>query len=350
MKRFLVIAALITTFGLMATANAQDKVYYFDRIKKKDDVKSGEITEETPAKISMKGNVVIPTADVKDVTYIDRLPLDKRNVYRKAITAEEAIDKATGAGKKTAIEGAIKAYQDAQADVKGIVTAKRHMDYKIASLTARLATEDPAQRKAAIDLLNDFRKKNAESWQITRTVQRLADLQEAADDYKGAIVTLKEMQDMKSIPEEVKATIPRRLVELYVKSKDNKEAAAQLDKLLTTMRKENPEYFSLNLLKMRLNASVPGQLDPTMKQLDTMIKDTKDRGQLAVCYNTKGSIYLENSKPKEALYEFLYVDLIYNDNKDEHIKACTELSKLFDKIRQPARAKDYAEKVEKLRK
>ena len=44
---------------------------------------------------------------------------------------------------------------------------------------------------------------------------------------------------------------------------------------------------------------------------------------------------LANARAKEALYEFLYVDLIYNESPEEQAKACAELSKLFDKIKQP---------------
>src|SRR5262249_10192575 len=158
----------------------------------------GNIADETAAKILMDGKLSFPAADVRDVHYIGRLGLDKRNGYGNAIKAEEAIDKAGAGGPKIARNhAATPGYDTATADVKGIEPAKRHFEYKIASLTGRLANEDPTQRKAAVDLLLKFKKDHANSWQITRAVQRLADLQMANDDYKGAMATLKEMQDMK---------------------------------------------------------------------------------------------------------------------------------------------------------
>jgi len=356
MKR-LVMTALLCTLGLLATAYGQtstnpDKVFYYDKVKK-DTSQTGKIVEESPSKITMDNKVSFPASDVKDISYMGRLALDRRGKYGDALKAEENVEKAAaGAGKRTALQTAIAAYQAALPDVKSIPFAERHFAYKIAILSARLASEDPKERKGAIDLLMKFQKAHSDGWQITRATQRLADLQIASDDFKGATATLKVMEGMKGLPDDVKAAIPGRLVDVLISAKEFKEASTQIDKLLGGMKADSPEAFALKLKKFQVDGSVPGQLDKTVKQIDDMIKATKDsnRKQLAVCYNTKGQLLLTNNRAKEALYEFLYVDLIYNDDPAEQGKACAELAKLFDKIKQPARAKEYAEKAERLRK
>jgi predicted negative regulator of RcsB-dependent stress response len=353
MQRAFIALSLIGSLGFLVgpAANADDRVYYFSRVKMKDAEDKGDITEETPAQITVGKKLVIPASDVHDVEYVERLARDNRSRYRSAISAEKAIDKAgTGAPRRAAIEGAIKAYTDVLGDVKGVKFANRHIDYKIAQLTARLAAEDKSQRKAAAALLAKFTQNHKDGWQISRVIQRLADLQLELEDFKGAAASLKEMQAMQGIPEDVKATIPRRMVEILVKAKEYNEAAAQIDKLIGKMNRTDPEYFPLTLLKLQMNANVPGKLDATVKQLEDIIKETKDRKQLSVCYNTLGNLYLNNNRLKEALYAFLYVDLEYSDNKIEHAKACAELARLFDKIKRPDRAKEYAEKAERLRK
>jgi hypothetical protein len=364
MKRLALTAALVCGIGLLATTTAQaqprksyagkpDLVFFLDRAKKKDD-QSGKITDESPAKITMEGKITIPAGDIEDISYLGRLQVlaAGREKYGKALKAEyEDIDKAaTGAAKKTAIQAAITAYQATLPELKAQPFAERHIEYKIATLTARLANEDPKERKAAIDLLVKFKKAHSDGWQISRAVQRLADLQIANEDFDGATTTLKVMEKMTGLPDDLKAQIPGRLVDVLLGAKKNKEASAQIDKLLAGMKPDSPEAFALKLKKSQVDGSVPGQLDKTVKQIDDLIKASKDRKQLAVCYNTKGQILLANNRAKEALYEFLYVDLIYNDDAVEQGKACLELAKLFDKIKQPARAKEYAEKAERLRK
>jgi hypothetical protein len=355
MKRLVTTAALVCSLGLLATAYGQtstnpDKVFYYDKVKKQDTSQTGKIADESPSKITMDNKLSFAVSEVKDVSYIGRLALDKRAKYGAALTAEENIEKASAAGKKAAIETAIAAYEAAMPDVKTIPFAQRHFDYKIASLTARLAGEEPKKRKDAIDLLIKFQKSHADGWQITRAVQRLADLQIAAEDFKGATATLKALEKMKGVPDDVQAAIPGRLVDVLISAKEFKEASAQIDTLLKGVKADSPEAFALKLKKIQVDGSVPGQLDKTVKQIDDMIKAAKDRKQLAVCYNTKGQLLLSNNRGKEALYEFLYVDLIYNDDAAETGKACFELAKLFDKIKQPARAKEYAEKADRLRK
>jgi len=354
MKR-LAMTAVLCALGLLATAHGQtstnpDKIFYYDKVKKQDTSQTGKIADESPSKISLDNKLTFAVSDVKDVSYIGRLALDKRSKYGDALKAEENIEKASAAGKKAAIETAITAYEVAMGDVKTIPFVQRHFDYKIASLTARLAGEDPKKRKDAIDLLVKFQKNHANGWQITRAMQRLADLQITAEDFKGATATLKALQNTKGVPDDVQAAIPARLVDVLISAKDYKEASAQIDTLLKGVKADSPEAFALKLKKIQVDGSVPGQLDKTVKQIDEMIKGAKDRKQLAVCYNTKGQLLLTNNRGKEALYEFLYVDLIYNEDPGETGKACFELSKLFDKIKQPARAKEYAEKAERLRK
>jgi hypothetical protein len=363
MKRLVLTAALLYALCLLAASTAQaqtrksyvgkpDLVFFRELGKKKDDL-SGKVTDEGPAKVTIDSSKTpIPVGDIEDISYAGRLAFDKRDKYLKALKAEyEDLEKAaSAAAKKTALQAAITAYQNALSDVKAIPFAERHLEYKIASLTARLANEDAKERKGAIDLLIKFKKNHSDGWQITRAVGRLADLQIANEDFTGATATLKEMENMKGLPDEVRIQIPGRLVDVLIGGKKYAEASTQIDKLLAGLKADSPEAFALRVKKIQVDGSVPGQLEKAVKQVDDLIKGAKDRKQIPVCYNVKGQLLLTNNRPKEALYEFLYVDLIYNEDPVEQGKACVELAKLFDKIKQPARAKEYAEKAERLRK
>jgi hypothetical protein len=353
MHRFTIVAFLTCSVVLAAvvTARAQttqspDRVMFLDSLKR--EAKSGKIIEETPAKITLEGTIAV--ADVKDVTYVGRLAPTRRASYTGAIKAEEAIDKsASGPARRAALETAIKAYRDALPDVKGIAFARRQFDYKIAVLTAALAGDDPSQQNAAIELLTKFMKEHGDGWQIVRTARSLADLQVAGEDYQGAVGTLKALLGTKGLTGEMNMAITRQLIEVLLKAKDFEQAAALIDKTLARMKPDSAEAFALRLLKFQADGNMAGQLERVVKQIDGLIAATRDRSRLAVCHNTKGTLLLANGRPRAALYEFLYVDLIYGDEGTEQTKACRELSALFDKIKQPARAKEYADKALKLR-
>jgi tetratricopeptide (TPR) repeat protein len=355
MYRFTIATLFACSAGLgaVATARAQtaqspDRVIFLDSLKR--EAKSGKIIEETPAQITMEGNVRIAMTEVKDVTYVGRLAPTRRASYTGAIKAEEAIDRAAaGPARRTALEAAIKAYRDALPDVKGIAFARRQFDYKVAVLTATLAGDDGSQRNTAIELLTKFLKEHGDGWQIVRAARTLADLQVADEDYQGASGTLKGLLGTKGLLGDMNAAITRQLIEVLLNARDYQQAAALIDKTLAQTKADSAAAFSLRLLKFQADGSMTGQLDRVVKQIDGLIVATRDRRQLADCYNTKANLLLANGQPKEALYEFLFVDLIYGDEGSEQAKACAELSRLFDKIKQPARAREYADKALRLR-
>ena len=49
----------------------------------------------------------------------------------------------------------------------------------------------------------------------------------------------------------------------------------------------------------------------------------------ALIHNTLGDYLLKRNKPKDAFWEFLRVDVLYNTDKNEHARALYHLAKLF---------------------
>jgi len=66
-----------------------------------------------------------------------------------------------------------------------------------------------------------------------------------------------------------------------------------------------------------------------------------------VAYNSLGDCYRLNGRPKEALWPYLWVDVIYHQDKQEHAKAIAQLAKLFDEQGDKARAKLYKDKLKR---
>ena len=74
--------------------------------------------------------------------------------------------------------------------------------------------------------------------------------------------------------------------------------------------------------------------------LRQVINEIGDKSLKAVAYNTLGQCYYDSDQLKEARWEFLWVDVVFNQDKSEHAKALYYLSKIFDQLNEPERAQD----------
>jgi hypothetical protein len=67
----------------------------------------------------------------------------------------------------------------------------------------------------------------------------------------------------------------------------------------------------------------------------------------ALAYNALGDCYRLNNRPREALWPYLWVDVIYHQDRQEHLKAMADLAKLFAEQGDTARAKEYRDKLKR---
>jgi tetratricopeptide (TPR) repeat protein len=65
----------------------------------------------------------------------------------------------------------------------------------------------------------------------------------------------------------------------------------------------------------------------------------------AFAYNALGNAQLKLNRPKEALWAFLRVDLLYNQLPDQHAEALYHLKDLWTQLGKPDRAKDAADRL-----
>ncbi len=88
-----------------------------------------------------------------------------------------------------------------------------------------------------------------------------------------------------------------------------------------------------------------GRAPEAVKMLKQAIDQTpNDANQiLAMAYNALGQAYLKLKQPKDALYAFLHVDLLYNQVPDQHAEALYYLKGLWDQLNKPQRSKEAAE-------
>src|SRR5262249_49633060 len=80
----------------------------------------------------------------------------------------------------------------------------------------------------------------------------------------------------------------------------------------------------------------------TVKQV---LDETKDRKLRAMAYNTMGYCYYLNEQWQDARWEFLWVDVIYNQDPREHAKALYYLADIFGRLGEGDRARECREQL-----
>jgi len=358
MKRLCFRLAVFAWMSLAAAtlAHAQSQVTFRDASKKDRPVTpaSGTIQSEAPDKIVLKPNIgparQIPAADIVEIVY--EVKPELRPEYRRGTTAEGVAAKAAaGSGpRRQALNEAIGEYQKLAPKLTGLPEIERHIRFKIASLSAQAAGDDKTEMKKAIDLLEQFKKAHGNGWQIVSAVGTLSQLYMDLGDFDKAAAAFDDLKKLPGLTDETKADIDLKRATCLVRASKHEAAAALLTDILAKMPKTNPKYKELYMMQITSKANTPAKFKEAIGDLRKMIVASKEPAEIALAHNTLGDCYMMNNMPKDAAYEYLYVDLIYNADKAQHIKAVTQLVQAFKEMKQPDRSKEYAEKLDRLTK
>jgi hypothetical protein len=85
------------------------------------------------------------------------------------------------------------------------------------------------------------------------------------------------------------------------------------------------------------------KLDAAAKLVREVIKTTNDKDVKAAGHNTLGYCYFKQNNLKEARWEFLWVDVVYNQDRGEHAKALYHLWRIFGDLGEAERAQECRE-------
>ena len=90
-----------------------------------------------------------------------------------------------------------------------------------------------------------------------------------------------------------------------------------------------------------------GKLQDAVTQIEAIIKQTADRNLLGAAYNALGDCYRLNKRGKDALWGYLWVDVIYHQDREEPLKAMQHLARLFDEQGDKFRARQYRDRLKR---
>jgi lipopolysaccharide biosynthesis regulator YciM len=345
--------ASAAALALGTPAWAQDQIRYLDRKTMKEATATGTVQEETPALVVYKLGTSattkeIPAVDISDISY--EVPGGARLTYRSAQAEERraADPSARDADRRKAISEALRNYEEVLPRLQGdkLKFAERNVQYRIARLRARQAEDDPEQLDAAIEALTRFKQQHSQGWQIISCAKLLARLQLTKGDTDAALKTYAELAANANLPIAVRQECDLLEAEALIRGKKYPDAQRKLETVLKSVRADDPQAVRIRIYLAQCQGAA-GKLPEAVTQLEGIIAKTPEKDLKALAYNALGDCYRLNGKNKEALWPYLWVDVIYHQDKQEHIRAMEQLAKLFDEQGDKARARQYRERVKK---
>lgn len=320
---------LIVGFAALAAgaiALADDDIYLKGKGKSK-----AAIASETAKGVVLKSGTKIPAEDIDDIFYeLTTSPVLATLSYRNGFNSEREWASAVDPKKRAAAYAdALDKYQKALQTVAE-PRVKAHLDFKIGYLRGKKSQEDNTDPKAAIASLNSYVKAYPNTWAVTRAYILLASLQNDSKDYAGAEQSFAEILKL-DVSDDVKndAKLQGALANIHLGK--HAVAEAKLAELVKTLPKTSKAYAralvaqSECLLSSNKNEEAVGLLKKAIKESD-------DKSLRAAAYNALGASYYKSEQFKEAVWEFLWVDVKYNQDRNEHAKALYYLSHIFDRL------------------
>lgn len=329
--------ALFAGLAAAAPALAQDEVY----VRGQDKPVKANIKAESPGSVTVAARKdPIPAEDILDVIY-EVTPAEVRiNLYRIAWQAEkDSNDPSKDAKRKENLDEAVKKYEETLGKLgAGQAFARRHIEYKLALLKARQAQEEGGPLDDAVARLTAFKKKHADGWQIARALRLLARLQLEMDQPAEAEKTYLELASLKVGPQtQNDAELQAALVGL--RAGKPKETLEKLNALLA--KPPAKEFVPRVRIAVAEATTADGRSKEAVAMLRKLITEHPEPGLKAAAYNALGKSYFDAQQYKEARWEFLWVDVVYNQDREEHAKALYYLWKTFDKLGDAERAKEF---------
>jgi tetratricopeptide (TPR) repeat protein len=213
----------------------------------------------------------------------------------------------------------------------------------VAVLEARLAEEFGGNPASAIAKLKDFKTNHSAGWQITSAGSLLAQLLVATRKYDEAETVYKNLA-MLDLEKQDKGRFELLAAQVSMRPGNYKKALERFDAIIDKLPKGSVERMRAQVsqclcgAEMKL-AALPKDADLKAKKaaiadavakLNAVLNENKTNKELrALAYNALGHCNYVADQYKEALWNFLRVDVVYHQNKDDHAQALYYLGKLF---------------------
>jgi hypothetical protein len=234
--------------------------------------------------------------------------------------------------------------------------SKRYLEFKKTMMANKLVDETDADKgwkdkaDACVKDWTDFlgleeTKFGWEQWPAVRSCTRL---QIELGKFDDAARAWSRVAKNPNAPPDAKLEAGIQEIDLQIRAKTAASAAAsaaaELLKSAAGTRKDRLVIYEIAARSMGDAKPLDG-----VDKIRAEMNKTKDPGVHATGFSMLGELYLAAGKPRDAMWMFLWVETVVNQDKDEAFKAVAQLTAMFEKQGDEDQAKKYREKIKRLR-
>jgi hypothetical protein len=355
------LCTLLESTGLGQPASTSDRVYFRDK-------KDGQIREvDAELKAVPGGYQVVQASDKKVVATVSAtdiirvIPADIPGFDLKTIREPATIE-----SKKDWEKARLIHVEMMKKSGTAPEKVRRYLEFRIAMTSARAADDTPdeaaAQAKAdeAVKLLDNFLTANKTGWEVWAAGSTCARLQVSAYDlvkddkaperrpFDDAARTWGKVAKAADLSADLKLEAALQEIDAKIRARLFADAKGLIDDAMKSAPAGAPRD-RLAIFTQAVKFGENPNPDEGAKAIEAELAKTKDPLVRATGYGMIGELYLGKNKPREAMWNFLWVEAVYNQDRDEMIKALVRLSDAFRLQGDEDHAKSYRDKVRRYR-
>jgi hypothetical protein len=233
---------------------------------------------------------------------------------------------------------------------------KRFLDFKLAQLTNRIADETGYDEKWQ-DVANEAAKgwtefiaeykTGYEVWAAARSATRLYTELNKYDDVARTWnrMTKKEV----GLPADLLLEAQMQEIDAQIRSKTGAATAQVAADALEKTAPAGTSKDKLAIYSLAAKAIAGGDAASGVKAIEEKINATKDAGTRGVGFGMLGELYMAAGRPRDAMWAYLWVETVYNVDKDEAFKAMCRLVEVFQAQMDDDRVRMYQDKLRRAR-
>ncbi|MCX7700449.1 MAG: hypothetical protein N2039_06190 [Gemmataceae bacterium] len=331
----------------LAWGQSRDIVYYLDRTSKSDKPAAfeGSVVEESINGVRVKPangtERTFGTLDLVDIAYAPPRSLELK--FQTITLAEAAVR--TGTADRPRMQQLLREYLAIVEPLREARAAslRRHVAYRIACLKAQLA-ESADEIQEAVRDFSRLRTELLESWQLIPAArwhaQLLIDLGRTAE----ALEVLDAASRTPRLSVDIKRDLGLHVIDLMLRCEKHRDAEARIADELAELPADHPSVPLLNLYRIAA-VGWTASLEETAAKLKQAVDTAETPVVKAVGYNLLGHLFSSKKQFEDAMWSYLWVDVVYSQDRREHVKALERLVNVFTELKDESRAEKYREKL-----
>jgi hypothetical protein len=237
---------------------------------------------------------------------------------------------------------------------------KRYLAFKEALLTTKLADaktgEDfVAGAKKSIDAWDKVAPLSRGSWEIWPTLTTAARLHAELNDFGKAASSLAALAATPGLPKNLRGEALIGEAAMKLRAKDTAAVAAAIQPLEgdATLPKALKEKVAVlkaaAAVNFPMSPPAPPPTGEAAAKIQAAIDAATDPAARGLGYTALAELQLANGLPREAMWAYLWVDVVYNADHADHVLAVARLAQIFDVLGDKDRAEQFREKLTRIR-